>query len=49
MGDGDAAAAEDGTTEQSAVEAFLDDAEKIEAIKQQARSEARERAQQWEF
>lgn len=45
----DAAAAEDGTTEQSAVEAFLDDAEKIEAIKQQARSEARERAQQWEF
>jgi len=47
--DDDAAAAEDGTTEQSAVEAFLDDAEKIEAIKQQARSEARERAQQWEF
>ncbi|MGB9931192.1 hypothetical protein [Haloarcula amylolytica] len=47
--DDDAAAVEDGTTEQSAVEAFLDDAEKIEAIKQQARSEARERAQQWEF
>ena len=44
-----AADAEDGPTEQSAVEAFLDDAEKIEAIKQQARSEARERAQQWEL
>lgn len=40
---------DDETTEQSAVEAFLDDAEKIEAIKDQARSEARERAQQWEF
>ncbi|KAA9396749.1 hypothetical protein Har1130_02755 [Haloarcula sp. CBA1130] len=45
----DDVAAEDGTAEQSAVEAFLDDTEKIEAIKQQARSEARERAQQWEF
>ncbi|WP_336336839.1 hypothetical protein [Haloarcula brevis] len=45
----DAPADEDGPTEQSAVEAFLDDAEKIEAIKQQARSEARERAQQWDF
>ena len=44
-----AADAEDGPTEQSAVEAFLDDSEKIEAIKQQARSEARERAQQWEL
>jgi len=41
--------AEGGTSEQSAVEAFLDDAEKIEVIKQQARSEAQERAQQWEF
>ncbi|WP_336329005.1 MULTISPECIES: hypothetical protein [unclassified Haloarcula] len=49
MGDGDAATAEDGAAEQSAVEAFLDDTEKIEAIKDQARSEARERAQQWEF
>lgn len=34
---------------QSAVEAFLDDAEKIEAIKDQARAEARERAAEWEF
>ncbi|EMA33659.1 hypothetical protein [Haloarcula japonica] len=49
MGDGDAAVPGDGTAEQSAVEAFLDDAEKIEAIKQQARSEARERAQEWDF
>jgi hypothetical protein len=49
MGGGDAATAEDGAAEQSAVEAFLDDTEKIEAIKDQARSEARERAQQWEF
>jgi hypothetical protein len=48
-GDDDAATAEDGATEQSAVEAFLDDTEKIEAIKEQARSEARERAQQWDF
>jgi len=47
--DGDGADAEGGASEQSAVEAFLDDAEKIEAIKQQARSEAQERAQQWEF
>jgi hypothetical protein len=47
--DDDAATPEDGATEQSAVEAFLDDTEKIEAIKDQARSEARERAQQWEF
>ncbi|MBV0901369.1 hypothetical protein [Haloarcula salina] len=34
---------------QSAVEAFLDDTEKIEAIKDQARAEARERAAEWEF
>ncbi|MFB6224372.1 MAG: hypothetical protein ABEH86_11955 [Haloarcula sp.] len=45
----DTEATEDGPAEQSAVEAFLDDAEKIEAIKDQARSEARERAQQWDF
>jgi len=31
----------------SAVEAFLDDEEKIEAIREQAREEARERAQAW--
>ncbi|KOX93699.1 hypothetical protein AMS69_07180 [Haloarcula rubripromontorii] len=49
VADDDAATVEDGTAEQSAVEAFLDDTEKIEAIKQQARSEARERAQQWDF
>ncbi|MDS0220606.1 hypothetical protein NDI54_04485 [Haloarcula sp. S1AR25-5A] len=47
--DDDAATAEAGATERSAVEAFLDDTEKIAAIKEQARSEARERAQQWEF
>ncbi|AUG48195.1 hypothetical protein BVU17_11920 [Haloarcula taiwanensis] len=47
--DDDATAVEDEVAEQSAVEAFLDDTEKIEAIKQQARSEARERAQQWDF
>jgi hypothetical protein len=45
----DAPTGEDEPAEQSAVEAFLDDAEKIEAIKEQARSEARERAQQWDF
>lgn len=45
----DATATANRAAEQSAVEAFLDDAEKIEAIKQQARSEARERAQQWDF
>ncbi|WP_424000184.1 hypothetical protein ACOZ4I_12965 [Haloarcula salina] len=44
----------DGSTDdagdaQSAVEAFLDDTEKIEAIKDQARAEARERAAEWEF
>jgi len=32
-----------------AVEAFLDDAEKIEAIREQARDEARERADEWGF
>lgn len=32
-----------------AVEAFLDDAEKIEAIREQARAEARSRAEQWGF
>jgi hypothetical protein len=34
---------------ESAVEAFLDDAEKIEAIREQARREARERAEEWGF
>ena len=47
--EGDATTTANGATEQSVVEAFLNDAEKIEAIKQQARSEARERAQEWEF
>jgi hypothetical protein len=32
-----------------AVEAFLDDAEKIEAIREQARAEAAERADEWGF
>ncbi|WP_459190676.1 hypothetical protein [Halosimplex sp. J119] len=32
-----------------AVEAFLDDAEKIEAIREQARDEAAERAEEWGF
>jgi hypothetical protein len=34
---------------ESAVEAFLDDAEKIEAIREQARAEARARAEEWGF
>ena len=33
----------------SAVEAFLDDAEKIEAIREQAREEAQARAEEWGF
>lgn len=36
-----------GSSQASAVEAFLDDEEKIEAIRQQAREEAQERAQAW--
>ncbi|MFC6862079.1 hypothetical protein ACFQGE_01235 [Halomicroarcula sp. GCM10025817] len=33
----------------SAVEAFLEDTEKISAIKEQARAEARERAEEWDL
>jgi hypothetical protein len=35
--------------EPSAVEAFLDDEEKIRAIQERARAEAKERATEWEF
>jgi len=42
VGDG-----EDGSDRESAVEAFLDDEDKIEAIREQAREEARERAEAW--
>ena len=38
---------EDDAGQESAVEAFLDDEEKIEAIRAQAREEARERADAW--
>ncbi|WP_123537850.1 hypothetical protein [Halosimplex salinum] len=41
---------EDGDDRQpGAVEAFLDDAEKIEAIREQARDEAQQRADEWGF
>lgn len=46
-GDRDAVARE--PDERSAVEAFLDDEEKIRAIQKRARAEARERAEQWGF
>ncbi|WP_276270822.1 hypothetical protein [Haloarcula litorea] len=36
-------------TGSSAVEAFLDDEEKIEAIRRQAREEAQARAEEWDF
>jgi hypothetical protein len=39
----------EGTPPESAVEAFLEDAEKIEAIREQARREARARAEEWGF
>ncbi|MFB6308795.1 MAG: hypothetical protein ABEH35_05640 [Haloarculaceae archaeon] len=42
-------ASEDDRADQSAVEAFLEDEEKIEAIRQRAREEASERAQEWGF
>lgn len=49
-------AAPDGRTDdvtdgdgKSAVEAFLDDEEKIEAIREQAREEAEQRAAEWDF
>ncbi|MFD1588095.1 hypothetical protein ACFR9U_14015 [Halorientalis brevis] len=38
---------DDGHRSTSAVEAFLDDEEKIAAIREQAREEARERAEAW--
>jgi len=38
-----------GERQPGAVEAFLDDAEKIEAIREQARAEAAERADEWGF
>ncbi|QLH79952.1 hypothetical protein HZS55_07885 [Halosimplex rubrum] len=38
-----------GERQPGAVEAFLDDAEKIEAIREQARTEAAERADEWGF
>jgi hypothetical protein len=51
--DTDASDAGTGTDEtedrRSAVEAFLDDAEKIEAIREQARQEAEARAEEWGF
>ncbi|WP_135301936.1 hypothetical protein [Haloarcula amylovorans] len=39
----------DASTDQSAVEAFLEDEEKIAAIREQAREEARQRAAEWDF
>lgn len=48
--DSTAVAPEETTDRQpGAVEAFLDDAEKIEAIRDQAREEAQERAEEWGF
>ncbi len=41
--------ADDTDDSTSAVEAFLDDEEKIEAIQERAREEARERAAEWDF
>ncbi|WP_135364550.1 hypothetical protein [Halosimplex halophilum] len=46
---GDDAGGDAGERQQGAVEAFLDDAEKIEAIREQAREEAAERADEWGF
>lgn len=40
-------ATDDGGDDRSAVEAFLEDGEKIDAIREQARSEARRRAREW--
>lgn len=40
---------DDPTTDHSAVEAFLDDSEKIAAIREQARKEAEKRATEWAF
>lgn len=51
-GPGGAAADDESTgseSRRSAVEAFLDDAEKIEAIREQAREEAQARAEEWDF
>ncbi|MBX0297183.1 hypothetical protein EGH23_20105 [Halomicroarcula sp. F27] len=39
----------DARTDQSAVEAFLEDEEKIAAIREQAREEAQQRAAEWGF
>lgn len=45
----DPAGAAEASAEPGAVEAFLDNEEKIEAIREQARAEARERAAQWDL
>jgi hypothetical protein len=48
-GDGDAAPRDGSDEGPGAVEAFLDDADKIEAIREAAREEAHERAAEWGF
>lgn len=45
----DGRASGDSSEDESAVEAFLDDTEKITAIQEQAREEARERADEWDL
>jgi len=45
----DDASESEGTRDVGAVEAFLDDEAKIEAIREQARTEAEERAEKWGF
>ncbi|WP_415380433.1 hypothetical protein [Halosimplex sp. TS25] len=47
--DGDANPAETDDRQTGAVEAFLDDTEKIEAIRERARDEAKQRADEWGF
>jgi len=46
---GEDAAGTDDATRVGAVEAFLDDEAKVEAIREEARAEARERAEEWGF
>lgn len=46
---GDRTTARTSTEDHSAVEAFLDDEEKIDAIRDQARAEAAQRAEEWGF
>lgn len=40
---------DDGSDDRSAVEAFLEDGERIDAIREQARAEARKRAREWDL